>query len=337
PKAKQEGTSLRIVAIIDRSGYVLAPGGLSPAQLTALVRAKASGKGMASVAGGVTSGDTSASVREIVRHALVNPILVDVTADDTTAALRIALASGLDIVLANKRPLGGPLADARGLLDLAATQGRRLLHETTVGAGLPIIDTYHKLAESGDRILSIEGCTSGTLGFLLDQVSRGERFSVALQRAMQRGFTEPDPRDDLSGMDVARKALILARLVGYNGEIGDIAVESLVPVALQGVSAREFLRRIDEMDAPWAERAAQARAQGHVLRYVARVTPKRVRVGLQSVPSASTFGGLRGTDNQVVFTTTRYRENPLVITGPGAGPAVTAAGVVNDILKLAAS
>src|SRR6185295_18753138 len=157
---------------------------------------------MATAPGGTASSDTNASVRDIVRHALVNPILVDVTADDTVAPLRSALAAGLDVVLANKRPLGGPLSDARGLLDLAATQGRRLLHETTVGAGLPIIDTFHKLVESGDRILSIEGCTSGTLGYLLDQVSRGERFSVALQRAMQRGFTEPDPRDDLSGMDV---------------------------------------------------------------------------------------------------------------------------------------
>ncbi|MEP7345730.1 MAG: bifunctional aspartate kinase/homoserine dehydrogenase I [Gemmatimonadaceae bacterium] len=335
PGAKHEGTSLRIVGAIDRSGYVFAPGGLPPKQLTALVRHKAAGKRLADAAGGTVSPDAITSVRDVARHALTNPILVDVTADDTAPAIRVALASGMDVVLANKRPLGGPLDDARGLLDLAATQGRRLLHETTVGAGLPIIDTYHKLAESGDRILSIEGCTSGTLGFLLDDVSRGAKFSQVLRRAMQRGFTEPDPRDDLSGMDVARKALILARLVGYNGEMADIPVESLVPEALRGVSVAEFLRRVDEMDAPWAERAGAARAMGHVLRYVARVTRKRVSVGLQSVPSASTFGGLRGTDNQVVFTTTRYRENPLVITGPGAGPAVTAAGVLNDILKIA--
>ena len=118
-------------------------------------------------------------------HALAHPILVDVTADDTLPALKLALSSGMDLVMANKRPLGGPLADAKSLLDLAAAQGRRMLHETTVGAGLPIIDTFHKLVESGDRILRIDGCISGTLGFLLDEVSKGRKFFEALKRAMQ--------------------------------------------------------------------------------------------------------------------------------------------------------
>ncbi|MFN8559959.1 MAG: bifunctional aspartate kinase/homoserine dehydrogenase I, partial [Dehalococcoidia bacterium] len=136
-------------------------------------------------------------------------------------------------------------------------------------------------------------------------------------------------------MDVARKALILARLIGFSGELHDIAVESLVPGPLRGIPVSTFLRRMGEMDAVWATRVADAKANGCVLRYVARVTSRRVSVGLQAVKSSSTFGGLRGTDNQVVFTTVRYRENPLVITGPGAGPAVTAAGVLNDILKLA--
>ena len=237
--------------------------------------------------------------------------------------------------MANKRPLGGPLADAKSLLDLAATQGRRMLHETTVGAGLPIIDTFHKLVESGDRVLKIEGCTSGTLGFLLDEVSKGKKFSEALKRAMQLGFTEPDARDDLSGMDVARKALILARLIGYQGELKDIAVESLVPDALRSVSRDDFVARIPEMDALWETRARQARDKGQVWRYVARISRQRVTVSLQAVPLSSPFAALKGTDNQVVFTTMRYRENPLVITGPGAGPQVTAAGVVNDVLKLA--
>jgi aspartokinase/homoserine dehydrogenase 1 len=210
-----------------------------------------------------------------------------------------------------------------------------MLHETTVGAGLPIIDTFHKLVESGDRILRIEGCTSGTLGFLLDEVSKGKKFSDALKRAMHLGFTEPDPRDDLSGMDVARKALILARLIGYQGELKDIPVDSLVPEGLRSVSRDEFVARIAELDAPWEVRARQARDKGQVWRYVARITRQRVTVSLVAVPLTSPFAALKGTDNQVVFTTTRYRENPLVITGPGAGPQVTAAGVVNDVLKLA--
>jgi aspartokinase/homoserine dehydrogenase 1 len=334
PRARQDGVSLRIVGAIDRSGYVFDAAGLSARRLDALARHKLAGEGLAS-ADGARTASASDAVREIARHAMAHPILVDVTADDTVTALTLALSSGMDLVMANKRPLGGPMADARSLLALAATQGRRMLHETTVGAGLPIIDTFHKLVESGDRILSIEGCTSGTLGFLLDEVSKGKKFSDAVSHAMQLGYTEPDPRDDLSGMDVARKALILARLMGYQGELSDIPVDSLVPEALRKLSRDDFVARLAEMDAPWEGRAKQARERGQVWRYIARITRQRVSVTLQAVPASSSFAALKGTDNQVVFTTTRYRENPLVITGPGAGPQVTAAGVVNDVLKLA--
>jgi len=334
PRAKQDGVSLRIVGAIDRSGYVFDAAGLGTRRLEQLARHKAAGHPLAAAEGARAASAVDA-VREIARHALAHPILVDVTADDTQAALTLAVSSGMDLVLANKRPLGGPLADARALLDLAAAQGRRLLHETTVGAGLPIIDTFHKLAESGDRVLRIEGCTSGTLGFLLDEVGKGRKFSEALKRAMHLGYTEPDPRDDLSGMDVARKALILARLIGYEGELKDIAVESLVPEPLRGIPCDDFVARIPEMDAAWDARAQAARASGKVWRYIARISRQRVAVALQAVPSSSPFAALKGTDNQVVFTTRRYRDNPLVITGPGAGPQVTAAGVVNDVLKLA--
>lgn len=334
PRARQDGVSLRIVGAIDRGGYVFDAAGLSPRRLERLVRHKVTGASLAT-ADGARSSSASEAVRDIARHALAHPILVDVTADDTLTALTLAVSSGMDLVLANKRPLGGSLADARALLDLTATHGRRLLHETTVGAGLPIIDTFKKLVESGDRVRTIEGCTSGTLGFLLDEVSSGKKFSDALRRAMQMGYTEPDPRDDLSGMDVARKALILARLIGYRGELQDIPVDSLVPPTLQFVGRDDFIARMGELDAPWEERARQAHAKGEVWRYIARVSRQRVSVTLQSVPLSSPFAALKGTDNQVVFNTMRYRDNPLVITGPGAGPQVTAAGVVNDVIKLA--
>ncbi len=334
PRAKQDGVSLRVVGMIDRSGFVFQPGGFSPRRLADFATRKGAGKSLGTMEGG-TKANASEAVREIARHALSHPILVDVTADDTVPALKLALGSGMDLVLANKRPLGGPLSDARGLLDLAAAQGRRILHETTVGAGLPIIDTFHKLVESGDRVLRIEGCTSGTLGYLLDHVSQGRPFSEALRKAMSLGYTEPDPREDLSGMDVARKALILARLIGFDGELKDIPVESLVPESLRSVSREEFLKRIGELDAAWAERGTLSADKGEVWRYVAKVARQRVAVTLARVTSASPFSALKGTDNQVVFTTTRYRENPLVITGPGAGPQVTAAGVLNDVLKLA--
>lgn len=344
PKARAGGVTLRIVGVIDRSGHVFEPKGLSGRQLGALVSAKESGQGLGTEGDATkrgrrpaTDGRPSASdaIGEMARHALSQPILVDVTADDTVAALKLALTAGMDVVMANKRPLGGPLADARGLLDLAAAQGRRLLHETTVGAGLPIIDTFHKLVDAGDVVHRIEGCTSGTLGFILTELGRGKPFSDAVRRAMALGYTEPDPRDDLSGMDVARKALILARLMGFRGELGDIKVESLVPDVARGWSREQFLERLGELDADWAQRVAEAKQRGLVLRYVASATRQRVSVGLRAVPLSSPFAGLRGTDNQVVFTTARYRENPLVITGPGAGPAVTAAGVLNDVLKAA--
>jgi aspartokinase/homoserine dehydrogenase 1 len=328
--------ALRIVDIIDRSGYVFDPRGFSAKRLADLAVQKSAGTALATVPGGTRS-TASPAIAHMARHALARPIFVDLTANDTTPLLRQVLTGGMDVVLANKRPLAGPAHEAAELRALADSHGRRLLHETTVGAGLPIIDTYHKLVESGDRILRIDGCTSGTLGFLMSELERGRSFSDALARAMERGYTEPDPRDDLSGADVGRKALILARLIGYQGEMSDITVESLVPEGMRGLSREAFLRRVGELDAIWAERVRAAREAGAVLRYIASVTRRRVRVGLVAVDGTSPFASLKGTDNQVAFTTTRYRTNPLVITGPGAGPAVTAAGVLNDVLKLATS
>jgi homoserine dehydrogenase len=241
----------------------------------------------------------------------------------------------MDIVLANKRPLTDRRADADALQATARARGRRLLFEATVGAGLPVVDTASKLLESGDRIRRIDGCLSGTLGFLLSEVGAGRRFSLTVREAMRRGYAEPDPREDLSGMDVARKALILGRLLGFAGGIEDVTVESLVPRRVRGIALPEFLASLDQFDSEWVARVAEAKRRGQALRYVAAVTRRRIRVGLASVPIESALGALRGTDNQVVFTTDRYRVNPLVITGPGAGLDVTAAGVMNDILKLA--
>jgi aspartokinase/homoserine dehydrogenase 1 len=169
----------------------------------------------------------------------------------------------------------------------------------------------------------------------MSEIGRGRSFSDALGRAMEKGFTEPDPRDDLSGADVGRKALILGRLLGFEGGPNDVAVESLVPEAYQKLPLATFLARLSELDEAWAARAAAAKAKGGALRYVASVTKGKITVGLKTVDGQSPFAGLKGTDNQIVFTTARYRENPLVVTGPGAGPAVTAAGVLNDILGLA--
>ena len=243
----------------------------------------------------------------------------------------------MNLVLSNKLPLAGPRGESDRLFELARAYGRRVRHETTVGAGLPVIDTYYKLIESGDRIEKIEGCLSGTLGFLLWEIGRGRKFSAALRTAMAKGYTEPDPRDDLSGMDVGRKAIILGRLLGFTGELLPRHVESLVPRAARRLALDQFLQQLERFDGEWDRRVSAAAARGRVLRYVASITRRSLVVGLREVDRSSPFAALKGADNTVVFTTARYKTNPLVITGPGAGPAVTAAGVLNDLLQLAGS
>lgn len=328
--------ALHVVAVIDSSGYVFEPSGLSKRRLATLAAAKEAGTALADTPKGVRASAESA-LDEVRRHALSRPILVDVTAGDTSAVLEAALFGGMDIVLANKNPLAARRGPRGGLTRSATAHGRRVLHEATVGAGLPIIDTISKLQESGDKVLRIEGCPSGTLGYLFGELGRGTSFSTALRAAMALGYTEPDPREDLSGMDVARKALILGRMLGFDGELDSVIVESLVPVEYRDLPASEFIGRLEEMDSRWRERVDEARSRDSVLRYRATAGRDGVRVGLVAVHAASSLGALMGTDNQFSITTSRYRDNPIVITGPGAGVAVTAAGVLNDVLKLAGS
>jgi len=328
------GKKLRLVAVIDRGGYVFKPRGLSASDLAELAAGKSKKRSVSETAGGVPSTARQA-VAALSEHALARPILVDVTAESTLPVLETAAASGFELVLANKRPLSGPRAEAKRLEDAVERNGRRMRFEATVGAGLPILDTYRKLVESGDRVVKIEGCLSGTLGFLLTELEAGRRFSESLRRAAARGYTEPDPREDLSGADVGRKALILGRLLGFQGEPEDVEVEPLLPQKARRLPLDRFLERLEEHDATWKERVARARARNRTLRYVASVTRRRIRVGLTEVAAGSPFAALKGSDNQVAFTTLRYRANPLLIQGPGAGLAVTAGGIFNDVAELA--
>ncbi|HKW46991.1 MAG TPA: aspartate kinase [Gemmatimonadaceae bacterium] len=335
-KEAQGPHGARVVTVIDSTGYVFNPRGIPRRRLAELSREKEAGGSLAEVRGGIRANARQA-LDDVAQHALSRPILVDVTAGDTGDILETALHAGMDIVLANKRPLASASGTTRGLSRTAAARGRRLLHEATVGAGLPIIDTIKKLQESGDEILRIEGCPSGTLGYLFGELGRGTSFSSALRAAMQLGYTEPDPREDLSGMDVARKALILGRLLGFEGELETVEVESLVPLEWRESGVQDFIARLEEMDPAWRARVERARVSETVLRYRATVSPASVHVGLVGVALGSSFAALTGTDNQFAITTARYRTNPIVITGPGAGVGVTAAGVLNDVLKLAGS
>ena len=329
------GRSLRICGVIDRSGYVFDADGIAAGTLAELSAHKKSGRSIAEHAFGIVAAP-SESIDELTsRPGLANPILVDLTPAETSSLLEVAIGRGFDLVLANKVPLAGDQQAIDNLFVSAALHGRRILSEATVGAGLPVLDTIRKLSESGDEILSIEGCPSGTLGFILGEVGRGVSFSDALRDAVANGFTEPDPRVDLSGLDVARKALILARLIGYRGSLDDVAVDSLVPTPLAGASLPEFFDRVGELDDDWARRVGEASARGEILRYRARVTPTTISVGLVGVSASDPLASLTGTDNQFAITTRRYRQ-PLVITGPGAGAPVTAAGVFADILRLVA-
>ncbi len=323
--------SIRIVAALDRSGYVFDPRGVSRARLQRLAEGKDGGALLSGLGG--RSASATEALAWIAAHAVSRPVLVDVTAEDTGDLLVAALGQGFDLVLANKKPLAGPASTYRQLLGTAAAAGRRVRYEATVGAGLPVIDTFRKLVESGDRVLRVEGCVSGTLGFVLSSIEAGRPFSEAVREAVAKGYAEPDPREDLSGRDVLRKGLILARLLGYAGPAP--AAENLVPAGLRRLPLDRFLERLGSLDEGWRRRVEAEAARGRVLRYVVVATARGVSAGLKAVPRASRLGSLAGTRNLLSFTTRRYRAEPLVVSGPGAGAEVTAAGILNDIQSLA--
>ncbi|MGI8432522.1 MAG: hypothetical protein ACR2MW_09575 [Chthoniobacterales bacterium] len=205
-----------------------------------------------------------------------------------------------------------------------------------MGAGLPIINTLRDLVQTGDEVRRIEGVLSGTLSYIFNTFDGAQPFSAIVAEARAKGYTEPDPRDDLSGMDVGRKLVILAREMGLAIELADVRIGSLVPESLQAGSVEEFLQHLPAHDAAMSDLFEQARARNEVLRYVGVIDPAGAcSVALQSYPRAHAFAGTSGSDNIVAFTTARYHTNSLIVQGPGAGPEVTAGGVFADLLRLA--
>lgn len=330
----RQSARIRVCGIVDSSGYALAAKGVLREQIADVRAHKDAGHAIARHPLGQPAAPLNA-LAYMVSQVRGRPILVDATAADTHDMLAMALERGWSAVLANKVPMTGEQDRIDALRRVARRGGGRIKYEATVGAGLPVLDTLRKLREAGDRVASIEGCPSGTLGFLLSELDRGRPFDRVLAEARVAGLTEPDPRADLSGLDVARKALILARAIGYRGGLASFETENLIPPGLRDVPLREFLSRAAEMNENWALRVRDAHSRDAVLRYRAWVTPERVRVGLAEVPRTDPVSLLRGTDNQFSFTTSRYSRQPLVIAGPGAGPDVTAAGVYNDVLTCA--
>jgi aspartokinase/homoserine dehydrogenase 1 len=269
---------------------------------------------------------------------LPHTVLVDCTASVAVAA-RYAdwLSAGIHVVTPNKKANSAGLAAYEQLKSARRAGGTHYLYEATVGAGLPVVTTLRDLRETGDDIQSIEGIFSGTLAYLFNVYDGGASFSAIVHDARQKGFTEPDPRDDLSGMDVARKLIILGREMGLALELKDVRVESLVPPSLAAGSIEEFMAQLPRHDEEMRARLEAARARGKVLRYTGKITAAgEATVGLQELERQHPFANIALTDNVVRFVTRRYCNNPLIVQGPGAGPEVTAGGVFADLLRLAA-
>jgi len=282
--------------------------------------------------------DFEAFERHVHADHLPHAVIVDCTADDGVAARYAGwLERGIHVVTPNKKAFSGSLEYYTRLQASASQGGTHYLYEATVGAALPIIKTVRDLVDTGDRVHTVKGIFSGTLAYLFNVYDGSKPFSAIVADARQNGFTEPDPRDDLSGMDVARKLTILARELGQQIEIGDFPVENLVPEELRDLDVDGFLNALARYDDRMLELYRGAAAEGRRLRYIATLDADgNAAVGLQKVTADDAFSHMRLTDNLVQFTTDRYSENPLVIQGPGAGPAVTAGGVFGDMLKLAA-
>ena len=268
---------------------------------------------------------------------LPHAVIIDCTADESVAERYAGwLERGIHVITPNKRAFSGPVATYHKLQKMAAHGSSHIFYETTVGAALPIVNTLRDLIDTGDKLKSIQGIFSGTLAYLFNVYDGSTPFSEIVSKARDSGYTEPDPRDDLSGMDVARKLTILARELGQSLEIGDFPVQNLVPEALREGSIDDFLDRLSDYDDEIQAQYEQAKAAGKKLRYVGRLDAAgNAAVGLESVDAAHAFSNINLTDNIVQFETNRYSSNPLVVQGPGAGPEVTAGGVFGDLLRLA--
>ena len=282
--------------------------------------------------------DLSRFVEHVGADYLPHHVIIDCTASDEVAKHYTEwLGAGIHVVTPNKKANSADMAFYRALHAARRSGASHYLYEATVGAGLPVIQTVRDLRETGDEVTSIEGIFSGTLAYLFNIYDGTRDFSAIVNEAKQKGYTEPDPRDDLSGTDVARKLIILAREMGLTPELGDVQIESLVPKGLEAGTIDQFMSDLPKYDAAMRQRFEAARARGKVLRYVGRITAAgTATVGVAELDVKHAFANIALTDNVVRFATQRYCNNPLIVQGPGAGPEVTAGGIFADLLRLSA-
>jgi len=298
------------------------------------------GVGLAGWQGALDASKAPADIAKFADHLhvdhLPHTVIIDCTADESVAKHYADwLKSGIHVVTPNKKANSGPLGYYESLKEARRVGGSSYLYEATVGAGLPVISTLRDLRETGDKISSVEGIFSGTLAYLFNVYDGKTPFSQIVRDAKAKGYTEPDPRDDLSGTDFARKVIILGREMGLKIEMKDVQVESLIPAGLEKGSIDDFLNGLPKYDGDMKKRFDEAAARGKVLRYMGRLTADgKATVGVSELDRTHAFANIALTDNVVRYATARYNSNPLIVQGPGAGPAVTAAGVFADLLRV---
>ena len=322
--AERNQMQFNVVAVTDSQSWVWDAKGLSTGHIRDIIVAKKNGRSVSDL----HERPSDLEIINLVSESRVEDgIVVDVTAvDGMETVLDQAIELGHGVVLANKKAMAGPWQTAQ-----AYYNNGQVRHESTVGGGQPVIATLRYLADVNDPIYGVEGQMSGTLGYICAQLDTGMPFSEAVKEAKSKGFTEPDPREDLSGMDVMRKVMICGRMAGWPLESEHISVESLYSSEMASLSVEEFMNQVHQLDAEMKQRVDTAREEGNVLRYIGEVGDGYGRVGLKAIPQDSPLASLK----YISFKTSYYNDEPLMITGKGAGVKMTAAGVLGDMIDFA--
>ena len=323
PKLKKQNISLRIYGLANSKGMVFDENGIDLDNWQATLNKDA-------VA--VNVDNIKAFVRD---NHLINPVLIDSTSNEELAMSYVGfLEEGFNVVTPNKKANTDSWEYYQALRVAAQKTNRRFLYETTVGAGLPVIDTLQNLLKAGDELQRFEGILSGSLSYIFGKLDEGMALSAATAIANENGFTEPDPRDDLSGMDVARKLLILAREAGMQLELSDIKIEPILPAGFDDSGdIANFMQNLSAVDAEFSQRVSDAKAQGKVLRYIGNIVDGKCQVSIEAIAQDHALYSVKDGENALAIHSRYYQPLPFVLRGYGAGAAVTAAGIFGDLLR----